>query len=103
MTLTINSGSLTVKDPDSIEEFTVDWTARLSAGALIASSIFTITGPDVALTQSNAVVLAGNLSTGVFLSGGTLGRLYTVTNEIVTNESPAQTLDASFRIKIEQQ
>lgn len=101
MSLTIRSGGFVTKDPDSIEAFTVNWSSRIAADAAIISSVFSITGPDGALTQSHATV--STPSTQVFLTGGTVSLLYVVTNEIVTNESPEQTLNASFRVRIQEQ
>ncbi len=96
------SRAFVTKDPDSVEAFFIDWRQRLSA-LTIASSDFTVTGPDGALTASYAAVLSGNQQSQIVLSGGSIGRRYTVTNEIVTNESPAQTLKSSFRVRIEQE
>jgi len=54
-----------------------------------------------ALTKDNESVLVSNRTTQVRLTGGTLGQTYEVANKIVTNESPAQTKEKSFRVLIE--
>jgi hypothetical protein len=46
--------------------------------------------------------LSGSRSTQFRLTDGTAGRKYKVTNRIVTNEDPAQTLDAAFYVLIQE-
>jgi hypothetical protein len=102
MSQSIRSGGLTVKDPNSAELFVMDWDEEhLETGVTIASSSWSITGADSVLTSDQASVLAGSRKTQVRLSAGTVGGRYTVTNRIVTNESPAQTKDASFKVLIQ--
>jgi hypothetical protein len=104
MSQTIHSGGLVIKDPNSIEVFVVDWgSEHLAAGVLIADSDWIITGRDAALTDDQASVLDGDRRASIRLSEGTLGYRYTVTNRIVTNESPSQTKDASFYVLIQQE
>ncbi len=98
-------GQLIVKDPSSIEPQGFDWTdflAELGAGVLISTSTWTITGPDSVLTVANDSIVTGSLKTKAFLSAGTLGARYTVTNRIVTNSIPAVTDDRSFQVLIQQ-
>lgn len=92
------------KDPDSDEPFGWDWEdylLELGVGVVIATSDWTITGPDVLLTQHDDTVNAGNLSTKVFLAAGTPGRVYTVTNRIITNSSPPVTDERSFDVLVQ--
>lgn len=101
---TVQDGSLIVKDPNAILVYVIDYdAARLAAGVEISTSAWSITGPDATLTSDQDAILSGNRKTRIRLTAGTLGGVYTVTNRIVTNESPAQTIDASFRIRIEEQ
>jgi hypothetical protein len=101
MSLTISDGQSAIKDPNSVEVYVWDWDAEhLAASAEISTSTFTITGPDSTLTQDEASILSGNRKAQVRLTGGTVGKVYTVTNRIVTNETPAQTKDASLRLLI---
>jgi hypothetical protein len=103
MSTWIRDGGTIIKDPNSSEVFLMDWgTSHLAAAAEISTSTFTIAGADAILTADNPSILTGNRSTQVRLSAGTTGRTYTVTNRIVTNESPAQTKDASFKVLIEE-
>lgn len=48
-------------------------------------------------------VTGDNRFTQVRLAGGTLGQTYEIANKVVTNESPPQTKEKSFRIVIEQE
>lgn len=51
--------------------------------------------------DSESILVATNRTTQVRLSGGTLGQLYEIANRIVTNETPSQTKEKSFRVLIE--
>ena len=104
MTTEIHSGGLLIKDPNSSEVYTVKWDVEHFSAqptVQIATSTFTITGTDAVLTKDNEVILAGNRQTQLRLLAGTLGAKYTVTNRIITNETPAQTKDASFKVLIQ--
>lgn len=105
-------GDLIVKDPDSTEPQGLDWTTfcqELGASVAIASSTWTVSGPDLALTTSNpttptsaivdGVTKVGNFAQ-IFLAGGTPGKRYTVTNHITTNTTPAVIDDRSFSVRI---
>lgn len=104
MSQEIQSGGLVVKDPNSIEVFVVDWDREnLPEGVTITSSEWEISGRDAVLTSDQTSVISGSRKAQVRLSAGTLGYKYTVTNRIVTNETPAQTKDASFSVLIQQE
>jgi hypothetical protein len=93
-------GDQILKDPDAVLVYAMNWDAWLPAEAEISSSTWTISGPDAALSKDSEAVVVGDRATRLRLSGGTLGKRYTVTNRIVTNESPAQTEDRSFTIRV---
>lgn len=106
-TVTINSGDSVTKDPADIVVFQFDWnTYNLATGAEISSSnwaVAAITPTDAVVpTLDNASILTGNRKTQVRVTGGTVGAVYTLTNTIVTNESPAQTKERSIRLLLEQ-
>lgn len=104
MSTQIHSGGQITKDPNSEEFVTLEWgTKNLAIGVTIATSAFTITGPDASLDFDNDDILTGGRSTTLRLTGGTLGKRYTVTNRIVTDETPTQTKDASFRVLVQQE
>ena len=103
MSTTIYSGGLITKDPNNSEVFSFNWDKDLNAGVSITTSTFTITCANeqlpLGLTKDNETNTAR--TTSLRLIGGTLGKKYTVTNRIVTDETPTQTKDASFTVKIE--
>lgn len=107
-TITVPTGALVTKDPSDIKVFDVDWdTDNLAVAVTIMTSTWTIAAlrpsqVDTALTKDNESILAGSRTTQVRLIGGTLGQTYEIANKIVTNESPAQTKEYSFRLLIEQ-
>jgi hypothetical protein len=97
---------LKVKDPAAIAPYGVDWTSYLAAlgsTVTITTSTWTITGSDNTLTSANASIVTGGKQTQTFLSGGTLGVTYTVTNQIQTSSSPPVTDERSFEVLIENQ
>jgi hypothetical protein len=108
-TITIKSGGLVTKDPSDVKVFTVDWdTSNLGVGVTITTSTWTITAikpstSDTALTKDNESILAGNRKTQVRLTAGTVHQTYEIANKIVTNETPAQTKEKSFRVLIQNQ
>lgn len=107
-TLTISTGDQVTKDPADIKVYAFDWdTLNLAAAVTIQTSTWTITPivpstTDAVLTKDNESILAGNRKTQVRLTAGTIGQTYEIANKIVTNESPSQTKERSFRVLIEQ-
>lgn len=109
---TIDDGQTLTKDPSDILTYTVDWNAEnLAVGATISSQTVTVTAiypsaVDTALvsttTGSGLGIVGSSRKVALKLSGGTVGQLYQVTSEIVTNETPAQTKQRSFYVLIEQ-
>lgn len=86
--------------------YVFDWDAdTLAEGVQISTSSFTVekisgsAGP--ALTSDQAVIQSGNRSTRVRLSGGAAGSVYRITNQIVTDEAPAQTMAQAFVLRVQ--
>lgn len=106
-TESIAAGGLVTKDPNARKVYLCDWdTNSLAVGVTIVSSTFTVTPlspstTDVALIADQPSILAANRTTQVRLSAGTLGQLYKVLNQIVTNENPAQTKDLWFTVWVQ--
>ncbi len=100
---TIQPGDLITKDPAAIKVYQFDWTDYLTDLGVetIVSSTFAISGADAVLTKDNEGIVTGNYKTQLRLSAGTLGRTYIVTNQIVTNGSPANTDERSFEVLVE--
>jgi hypothetical protein len=90
------------KDPDEIEDFSLDWTARL-AGDAIASSLWIVPSGIIGSSESivnngNIGALANRYGTIIWLSTGTLGISYTLINRIET--TGGRTYDQSVKLKI---
>jgi hypothetical protein len=109
-------GNLVVKDPQSDEPWGMDWTDfvdELGVSSTIATSTWTITrtdGQPSDLSMHDAsfgttAYIDGQTQTGhftqVYLAGGTRGRKYRVTNEIVTNNTPPVTDERSFFVLVQ--
>ena len=103
MSTTVRGGGLIVKDPNSVEPLTFDWdTEHLPAAVTITSSEFFISGTDAVLTKDNEGILPGSRTTQVRLLAGTLGVKYTLTNRVITDQSPTATKDQSIKVLIQQ-
>jgi hypothetical protein len=105
--ITIDDGGLATKDPNDISVVVFDWDARhLATSVTIATSDWTITGVSgdittTPLTSDQASILSGTRKTQVRLSAGAAGSKWKVENAIVTSESPSQTKNRKFFVKVE--
>lgn len=118
----IDPGGLAVKDPADSKVFVFDWDQNnLRTGVAISTSTWTIlvvagdnTTPltkdsEVKLTAAESTTALGRTVVGddratrLRLLAGTLGTLYEIANKIVTNESPSQTKERSFRVLVQDQ
>lgn len=85
-----------VKDPDAVLDYGFDWTDWLTDTEVISTSTWTVpTG--ITMDSDSETTTA----TKVWLSGGTAGTTYTITNKIVTDSSPARTEERSHIIMVE--
>lgn len=100
--MSVQPGATIRKDPSAQLLYEFDWTDWLGA-ASIATSTFTITGPDSALTKDNPTIVSGSKKTSVRVLGGTAGKTYKLNCNIVTNETPTQTDDRSVNIAVREQ
>ena len=84
-----------IKSPAAELDYTVDWSDWLPDGDTISSVVWVV---PAGLTQESA----SNSTTGatVWLSGGTLGAVYTVTCKITTVGGRIDT--RSFRVRVAQ-
>lgn len=78
------------KDPDAVLDYTIDWSTWLGDDT-IATSGWTVPTGLTEDSDSNTTTTAT-----VWLSGGTVGTVYTVTNEITT--AGGRTDDRSIQI-----
>ncbi len=99
--MSVEPGALLDKDPQAELPYVMDWTLWLGASAEIDTSEWFVAG-DATLLIDDDEIVTGNLTTQVFLSGGTVGKFVTVTNRITTDETPARTDDRSFTLRIVQ-
>ncbi len=82
------------KDPNAVLDYTIDWT-RWFAGDQIATSAWLVPTGLTKIADSKTPS-----SATVWLSGGTAGQSYTVTNRITT--TGGRTEDRSFTIRVEE-
>lgn len=74
-------GRTFVKDPDAVKDYGIDWSQWLRFGESITASQWII--PDGLTSFDEAFSESGTL---VWVSGGTAGRTYPLTNRITTSE-----------------
>ena len=82
------------KDPDAILDYTVDWSRWLGTDTILASQWTVPTD----LTEVSAAHTP--TSATVWLSGGTVGQSYPVTNRITTTSG--RTDDRTITIRVEE-
>ncbi len=80
------------KDPNEVLDYDLNWSARL-AGDTIATSTWIV--PDGITKDSDST---SDTATKIWLSGGTEGETYTLTNRVVTEGG--RTMDQSVTIKL---
>lgn len=85
----------TLKDPDAIADYTIDWSAVLGADT-IATSTWTADSGITIVSDSH-----GTQTALVRLSGGTLQESYSVRNRIVT--AGAQQFENTITVTIQSQ
>ena len=96
-----NEGLYIDKDPEAVLIYTFDWSNWLASGESITTSnwsIDAITGDTDPLTVDSSIIHNNGKQTIITLSGGTEGKIYTVYNTIVTDES--ETERKFFRVPV---
>jgi len=84
------------KDPEEVLDYDIDWSQRLDTGDTITGSTWEIADDDATLTiDSNSF---SNTATKVWLSEGTLGSVYKLTNTITTDDG--RTMEQTVKLKI---
>jgi hypothetical protein len=79
------------KDPNDVRDFTIDWSGALVGSDTITTSTWSAESGVTVVTSTKT-----NTTTTVWLSGGTDGEGYSVTNRIVT--VGGRTLDQSLYV-----
>ncbi|USC17024.1 hypothetical protein [Rhodococcus sp. 11-3] len=82
------------KDPEAVLDYHFDWSAWLSDGETISSSTFESTAGITIDSNTTTATVAT-----VWLSGGIRGRLYEITNHIVTNQGREDDRSITIRVK----
>lgn len=84
------------KDPDATLDYGFDWTAWLGSDTISTSTWTASAG----ITPAYPEILAGSKITRVWVSGGTAGTDYTLTNRIVT--AGGRTEERTMTLRCEQ-
>jgi hypothetical protein len=94
-----NEGTFIDKDPEADLVYTMDWSQWLPAGQTISTSTWTLetftgdTSPLVNVATSNTTTQGR-----IYISGGTIGKVYKVYNKITTSSGYDDR--RYFRIKV---
>ena len=86
-------GDTVLKDPNAVLDYAIDWSAWLAASETISTSTWTVPTGITQDSESETTTVAT-----IWLSGGTAGVTYTVTNRIQTNQG--RTDDRSFKVRV---
>lgn len=71
------------KDPEEVLDYDLDWSSRLPDGDAITTSAWALSSPPDSALVINSETETTTV-TKVWLSGGTLGQTYELTNHITT-------------------
>ena len=85
-----------IKDPNAVLDYGFDWSDWLGNAETIVTSTWINPDGITVVTSSNS-----SEATVVWVSGGTAGKSYRLTNRIVTNNSPARTDDRTLLIEVQ--
>lgn len=75
------SQTMPPKDPNAVLDYEIDWSSWLATSETISTSTWTV--PTGITKDSDTHTTT---TTTAWLSGGTAGNIYTLTNRIVTNQ-----------------
>lgn len=86
------------KTAAEILDFTIDWSTRGLGADTIATSTWAYTGTSGTITLDDDSIADPATSTTIWVSGGTTGAIYTITNTVVTIYG--RTLVESFKLEV---
>lgn len=96
-----NQGSWISKDPEAQLIYSLDWSQWLPTGDSLASVVYSLqvrANDPAPLIKNTEGVQSGTISY-VELSGGQVGKIYTVTAEVTTTDGNIDR--RNFRVKVE--
>ena len=97
-------GAYIEKDPDAKLDYTIDWSNWIVGGDTIANSHWIVStidsDPNPMSEWTSNVLTAVDSRTTVYLQGGSVGNVYTITNRITTGNQLVE--DRFFRIFVKQ-
>jgi len=85
-----------VHDPNSVLDYTIDWTDWLAASETISASSWTV---PAGITQTTPAPSFTNTVTTIWITGGTLGTDYDLVNHITTNQGREQDQTITLRVR----
>ncbi len=90
------------KTPAGEFDISVNWgcPSRDLGDDMIVASVWTLTGPDSSLQLTDGAISDDKKITTIWLSGGTLGSYYSVTNTITSSDD--RVLQGTFTVQIVQ-
>lgn len=83
-----------IKDPNAVLDYIINWAAFLGADAILSDSWIVPTGI-TSVTETNT-----STTSTIWLSGGTVGEKYALTNRIVT--AGGRTEDRTIYVRVEE-
>lgn len=83
-----------VKDPDDVEDYTLDWSQRLVEDDFLVGVVFTVSSSELNLVSSNFT----NTVSTCWLSGGVPGGAYEVNCHVTTDAGRQH--ERTFRIQL---
>ena len=93
------SGKVKLKDPDSVLSYVHNWSDWLTSPEVISTSTWTVS-PSGGLTIDSESETSPTAT--VWVSAGNVGEVYVLTNQIVTDASPARTCDRTITVRVEE-
>ena len=90
-----NTGAFIRKDPESVLDYTINWSDFLTSGDTVSSATYTVDSGLTKDSNSNTTT-----TTTVTLSGGTAGTVYTVKCVMTTGAS--RVAARRFKVKCEE-
>ena len=82
-----------IKDPSSVLDYGFDWSDWLDTGDTVSTSDWNV--PTGISEDSDS---KSTTTTTIWLSGGTVGKKYKITNHMVTDDG--RTVERSFYVKV---